>query len=99
MKTIAATTISRLASPVDLRDFIPAAADGPFAALLGSAPWDITSKADAIIRRAIGGLAGYLVQDGVAVHRTATVEPGAVVPRLSLVDQRPPRVTAHHFRN
>lgn len=68
-----------MASPINLRDFIPSAKDGPFAALLDSAPWEITSKADDIIRKALGVLTGYRVQDSIAVHRTATVETGAVV--------------------
>lgn len=63
---------------VDLRAFIPSADGGPFAALLGMAPWDITSKAAPIIARAAAGLSGYDIADGVAIHRRATVEKGAV---------------------
>jgi bifunctional N-acetylglucosamine-1-phosphate-uridyltransferase/glucosamine-1-phosphate-acetyltransferase GlmU-like protein len=74
-----------LTASADLRDFIPSAADGPFAALLGLAPWEITSTADRIVRRALGSLAGYAVQDGVAVHRSATVETGAVVKPPAIV--------------
>jgi hypothetical protein len=55
-----------------------AAVDVPFAALLGLAPWKITSTAKRTIRNAIGSLAGYAVQDGIADHRTATVGSGAV---------------------
>ncbi|HBK91430.1 MAG TPA: hypothetical protein DDZ68_07150 [Parvularcula sp.] len=66
-------------SPVDLRAFIPAAADGPFAALLDLAPWDITQRARAIVTKAIMGLSGYDIEDGIAIHRRATVEKGAVV--------------------
>ncbi len=65
--------------PVDLRAFIPAAADGSFAALLDLAPWEITSRANAIVTRAIAGLTGYDIADGVAIHRKATVEKGAIV--------------------
>lgn len=68
-----------MSSPVDLRTYIPAAADGPFAALLDLAPWEITARARAIVTRAISGLSGYDIADGVAVHRKATVEKGAVI--------------------
>lgn len=66
-------------SPVDLRLYLPSAADGIFAALIDIAPWDITARAGAIIQRAIGGLSGYDIADGVAIHRKASVEKGAVV--------------------
>jgi bifunctional N-acetylglucosamine-1-phosphate-uridyltransferase/glucosamine-1-phosphate-acetyltransferase GlmU-like protein len=75
----AATTTRPLPSTVDLRAFIPAAGSGPFAALLDLAPWEITSRAKAIVTRAIGGLSGYDIADGVAIHRKATVEKGAIV--------------------
>lgn len=77
-----------MASPIDLRDWIPSAADGPFAGLLGDAPWGITSKADDIVRNALGSLAGYRMQDGVAVHRAATVQAGAVI--------KPPAIIGPH---
>jgi NDP-sugar pyrophosphorylase family protein len=68
-----------LPSPVDLRSYVPAAIDGPFAALLNMAPWEITSRSKAIVTRAISGLAGYDIADGVAIHRKASVEKGAVI--------------------
>lgn len=68
-----------LPSPVNLHDFIPSAAEGPFASLLAMAPWEITARAKAIVSRATGGLSGYDVVDGVAIHRRATVEKGAVI--------------------
>jgi bifunctional N-acetylglucosamine-1-phosphate-uridyltransferase/glucosamine-1-phosphate-acetyltransferase GlmU-like protein len=68
-----------LPSPVDLRRFLPSAAEGIFAGLIDMAPWEITARAKAIVSRAIGGLSGYDVADGVAIHRKATVEKGAVV--------------------
>lgn len=66
-------------SPVDLRAYLPSAADGIFAALIDLAPWEITTRAKAIVQRAIGGLSGYDIADGVAVHRKADVEKGAIV--------------------
>lgn len=68
-----------MASPVDLRDYLPSAAEGIFAGLIDMAPWEITARAKAIIARASSGLSGYDIADGVAIHRKATVEKGAVV--------------------
>lgn len=66
-------------SPVNLRAYLPSAADGVFAALIDLAPWEITARTKAIVQRAIGGLSGYDIADGVAIHRKATVEKGAIV--------------------
>lgn len=74
-----------MSSPVDLRAYLPSAADGIFAALIEMAPWEITSRARAIIQRAIGALSGYDVADGVAIHRKATVEKGAIVKGPAIV--------------
>ncbi len=74
-----------MSSPVDLRAYIPAAADGPFAALLDLAPWEITSRAKAIVTRATAGLTGYDIADGVAIHRKATVEKGAIVKSPAII--------------
>lgn len=68
-----------MASPVDLRDYLPSAAEGIFAGLIDMAPWEITARAKAIIACASSGLSGYDIADGVAIHRKATVEKGAVV--------------------
>jgi bifunctional N-acetylglucosamine-1-phosphate-uridyltransferase/glucosamine-1-phosphate-acetyltransferase GlmU-like protein len=68
-----------LPSPIDLRGFLPSAAEGIFAGLIDMAPWEITARAKAIVSRAIGGLSGYDIADGVAIHRKATVEKGSVV--------------------
>lgn len=68
-----------MASPVDLRSYLPSAADGIFSGLIDLAPWGITSRAKAIVQRAISGLTGYDIADGVAVHRKATIEKGAII--------------------
>lgn len=68
-----------MASPVDLRSYLPSAADGIFSGLIDLAPWEITSRAKAIVQRAISGLTGYDIADGVAVHRKATIEKGAII--------------------
>lgn len=74
-----------MASPINLRDWLASAADGKFSALSGLAPWEITSTADAIIRKALGALNHYSVSGGVAVHRSATVEQGAVVKSPAII--------------
>lgn len=74
-----------LSTRINLRDWIAAARDGMFSALAELQPWEITSKADAIIRKAIGALDHYSVSDGVAVHRTATVEHGAVIKSPAII--------------
>jgi NDP-sugar pyrophosphorylase family protein len=88
-----------LSSPVNLREWVPSAANGPFAALLNSAPWDVTSKAEAIVRNAFGVLAGYSVQDGVAIHRTATVEHGATIKAPAIVGPRCFVASTAYLRN
>lgn len=74
-----------MASPLDLRDWLPSAADGLFAGLIDLAPWEITAQADAIIRRALATLQNYSIHDGVAVHRAASVEPGAVLKAPAII--------------
>ena len=74
-----------MASPIDLRDWIASARNGLFQQLCDLAPWDITERAEAIIRRATGALSGYTVTDGVAVHRKATIETGAVLKSPAIV--------------
>lgn len=85
MKNGSATTISALASPVRLQDFIASADDGVFSHLRTLSPWEITSTADAVIRKAVGAVAGYVVTDGVAVHRRADVETGAVIKAPAII--------------
>jgi NDP-sugar pyrophosphorylase family protein len=44
------------------------------------APWELTSASMTAVERLFGGLGeGYAVSGGIAVHRTATVEGGAIV--------------------
>ena len=56
-----------------------------FSALADLQPWEITASADAIIRKAIGALEHYSASDGVAVHRTANVEAGAVIKSPAII--------------
>ena len=59
-----------------IRDFV---AD-PLPAIADLAPWRATFDAMAIVEAALATLgAGYAIQDGVAIHETATVEAGAIL--------------------
>lgn len=51
-----------------------------FPALADAFPWDVTSRLEAHVAAALGSLGpDYALAGTVAVHRLATVEPGAVV--------------------
>ena len=59
-------------------------------------PWRVIQHAETHLLEAIGKLpAGYEIANDVAIHATASVEPGAIfakdtrVGRLTLVDQHP----------
>jgi UDP-N-acetylglucosamine diphosphorylase / glucose-1-phosphate thymidylyltransferase / UDP-N-acetylgalactosamine diphosphorylase / glucosamine-1-phosphate N-acetyltransferase / galactosamine-1-phosphate N-acetyltransferase len=64
-----------------LADFIESFGTSPLARWRSSAPWALTSQSEAIVRTLLGELiaAEFNVANEVAVHRTATVEPGAVL--------------------
>ena len=65
--------------PLRIPDFIKAWQDSPFAGCNG-APWDITRDIEALIVGAIRGLGnGFRIEGQVAVHKSATIEPNAVV--------------------
>lgn len=76
-----------MTSPVDLRRYLPSAASGQFAALLDEVPWAITSNAETIVKRAAKALSGYVIEDGVAIHRRAIVERGATIKPPAIVRQ------------
>jgi NDP-sugar pyrophosphorylase family protein len=60
----------------------------PFAGL-ADPPWRITEGAEAAIAAAIPGLGSdYRITDNVAVHRTATVEAGAIVKGPAILGAR-----------
>jgi NDP-sugar pyrophosphorylase family protein len=64
---------------ISIPDYISAFAASPLAAH-GDAPWRLTSDAPALIAALIPSLdAAYAIADRVAVHITATVEPGAIL--------------------
>ncbi|KAA2232146.1 LpxA family transferase [Salinarimonas soli] len=52
----------------------------PLAAVGRLAPWDLTARAAGIVEAILAALPpGYLIEDGVAVHASASVEAGAVL--------------------
>jgi NDP-sugar pyrophosphorylase family protein len=74
-----------LTAPIDFDAWLPSSADGIFSQLSHLAPWAITTNAEAIIRKALGSLAGYAFNDGVAIHPLATVERGATVKSPAII--------------
>ncbi|HWA01779.1 MAG TPA: hypothetical protein VG841_15835 [Caulobacterales bacterium] len=66
--------------PIRLRDYVDRIDTTALSDLAQRAPWEITSSADAIVRALLGPCGGeYAVFDGVAVHHTALIEPGAAL--------------------
>jgi NDP-sugar pyrophosphorylase family protein len=60
----------------------------PFAAADGL-PWTIVRDAETLIQSAIAGLGPeYAVQSDIAVHRSATIEPGAVLKGPAIIGPR-----------
>jgi bifunctional N-acetylglucosamine-1-phosphate-uridyltransferase/glucosamine-1-phosphate-acetyltransferase GlmU-like protein len=66
---------------VPLGDFITAFDTSPLARWKSLAPWEMTSQSEAIVRQMLGALAlaEFEVSGEVAIHKTATVEPGAIL--------------------
>jgi bifunctional N-acetylglucosamine-1-phosphate-uridyltransferase/glucosamine-1-phosphate-acetyltransferase GlmU-like protein len=64
-----------------LRDFIADVDASPLAPWSGAAPWALTARSEAIVRALLGtlDLSGYHVSADVAVHATASVEPGGIL--------------------
>lgn len=61
---------------ITVRDLI----DAPLPAIAGLAPWEATIRSENIVAEALGTLGdGYAVAGGIAIHETATVEPGAIL--------------------
>ena len=60
-------------------DFVSGWQTSPFASL-SMAPWEITSQTVELVSDLVQRLdADYVVEDGIAVHRTATVEPNVTL--------------------
>ncbi len=68
---------------IPITDFIKAF---PLPGLEGSAPWEITRNLPALLEEIIGTLdSEYQVSDGIAIHKTATIERGVIMKRPVIV--------------
>src|SRR5262249_17388368 len=69
------------APTVPLAELVGQLPTSPPAPWMSSAPWDITSRSEDIVRDLLGRLAAaeFVVSEEIAIHRTATVEAGAVL--------------------
>jgi NDP-sugar pyrophosphorylase family protein len=75
---------------IRLTDYIANIAQSPLAPWTGLAPWALVAQAPAVVRQMLAELPAdeYNVKDEVAIHRTATVEPGALL--------KPPLIIGAH---
>ncbi|MGJ7612164.1 MULTISPECIES: LpxA family transferase [unclassified Variovorax] len=66
---------------IDLGAYIAGLAASPLAPWAASLPWELPPRAPEIVRRLLAGLppADYAIDGEVAVHRSARIEPGAVL--------------------
>lgn len=66
---------------IRLTDYIAGIANSALAPWADLAPWTLVAQAPAVVRELLARLpaADYVIQDDIAVHRTATVEPGALL--------------------
>ena len=66
---------------IALSDFIAGIAASPLAPWMTLAPWELTAQSEAVVRRLSAHLPvdEYAICDDVWVHRSAVVEPGAVL--------------------
>jgi NDP-sugar pyrophosphorylase family protein len=74
-------SIDPMTHAIDLAAYIAGFTGSPLAPWAASLPWELPPRAPEIVRRLLAGLpAGdYVVEGEVAVHRSARVEPGAVL--------------------
>ncbi|MFL1558340.1 MULTISPECIES: LpxA family transferase [unclassified Pseudomonas] len=66
---------------IRLTDYIANVAQSPLAPWAELAPWALVTQASAIVRTLLAELPAdeYIIHDEIAVHRTATLEPGALL--------------------
>ncbi len=66
---------------IRLTDYIADISQSPLAPWVDLAPWTLVSQAPAVVRQLLAQLPAddYLIENEIAVHRTATVEPGALL--------------------
>ena len=67
--------------PIDFNAYIEGFADSPLVRWSAMAPWELTSQSSALVRALLAALAlkDFIVSDEIAVHRSATIEVGAVL--------------------
>lgn len=75
---------------IRLTDYIAPIAQSRLAPWADLAPWALVTQAPAIVRQLLAELRAdeYLIQDEIAIHRTATVEAGALL--------KPPLIIGAH---
>jgi NDP-sugar pyrophosphorylase family protein len=75
---------------IRLADYIANLAQSPLAPWADLAPWALVAQAPAVVRQMLAELPAddYRVHDEVAIHRTAIVEPGALL--------KPPLIIGAH---
>ena len=68
-------------SAVRLEDYVASLVASPLAEWASSEPWELTSRSETIVRRLLESLtpSDFNIANEVAVHRTTTVETGAVL--------------------
>ncbi|WP_122257232.1 LpxA family transferase, partial [Pseudomonas salomonii] len=66
---------------IRLAEYIADFSQSPLAPWADLAPWALTTQAPVIVRQMLTQLlaADYIIQDEIAIHRNATVEPGALL--------------------
>src|SRR5688500_12274146 len=65
---------------IRLQDFVRRAMPSPLAAWADKPPWSMVANAEAVVRELLGACGAELDRrDDVAVHRSATIESGAVI--------------------
>ncbi len=66
---------------VSIADYVSDFAGSPLAKYVALEPWRLTAQSDFIVRELLATLpaAEFTISDQVAIHRKATVEPGAVL--------------------
>ncbi len=73
-----------------IQDYVATCVSSPLARWAGSPPTKLTADAAAVVQHLLSGLSAsnYSINDGIAVHRTATVETGATL--------KPPVIIGEH---
>ena len=65
---------------VRLSDYVASATQSQLAAYLDHAPWTLTSNAPDIVRSLLTACGdGYAISGDIAIHASATIEPGAAI--------------------